>query len=211
MAPLPVPAAPPPATPPEALPAARPQFRPPASVDEAAAAAELESALAAEKAQAAVLARCRRRTWPVPTAPFPPRPAGQTILLIEDDERIAKFYTILFQAKGFNVENARDGVEGVDMASSVKPALILLDVMMPKMNGLMVLQTLRANPETEDTPVVVLQLHGAAADPAGAAAGRDRVRGQVTGAAGAAGQRPSLLAQGRARPALTQPPGLALT
>ncbi|MFY9614838.1 MAG: response regulator, partial [Candidatus Dormiibacterota bacterium] len=81
---------------------------------------------------------------------------AQTILLIEDDERIAKFYTILFEAKGFNVENARDGLEGVDMASSVNPALILLDVMMPKMNGLMVLQTLRANPDTEHTPVVVL-------------------------------------------------------
>ncbi|MEA2645069.1 MAG: hypothetical protein QOE92_152, partial [Chloroflexota bacterium] len=82
--------------------------------------------------------------------------APQLILLIEDDERIAKFYTILFQAKGFAVENARDGVEGVDMANALKPALILLDVMMPKMNGLMVLQTLRANPDTESTPVVVL-------------------------------------------------------
>jgi CheY-like chemotaxis protein len=95
-------------------------------------------------------------------APVPASVAGvngavaQTILLIEDDERIAKFYTILFEAKGFNVENARDGLEGVDMASSVHPSLILLDVMMPKMNGLMVLQTLRANPETEHTPVVVL-------------------------------------------------------
>jgi CheY-like chemotaxis protein len=78
------------------------------------------------------------------------------ILLIEDDERIAKFYTILFQAKGFRVENARDGVEGVDMAQALKPSLILLDVMMPKMNGLMVLQTLRANADTESTPVVVL-------------------------------------------------------
>jgi CheY-like chemotaxis protein len=78
------------------------------------------------------------------------------ILLIEDDERIAKFYTILFQAKGFAVENAKDGVEGVDMATNLRPALILLDVMMPKMNGLMVLQTLKAQDETVNTPVVVL-------------------------------------------------------
>jgi CheY-like chemotaxis protein len=101
-------------------------------------------------------------TMPAAAAALPagngvaPAAGQQTILLIEDDERIAKFYTILFEAKGFNVENARDGLEGVDMASSVHPALILLDVMMPKMNGLMVLQTLRANPDTEKTPVVVL-------------------------------------------------------
>jgi CheY-like chemotaxis protein len=81
---------------------------------------------------------------------------GALILLIEDDERIAKFYTILFQAKGYRVENAHDGIEGVDMAQSLNPALILLDVMMPRMNGLMVLQVLRANPETAKTPVVVL-------------------------------------------------------
>jgi CheY-like chemotaxis protein len=81
---------------------------------------------------------------------------GALILLIEDDERIAKFYTMLFQAKGFRVENAHDGIEGVDMAQSLNPALILLDVMMPRMNGLMVLQVLRANPETAKTPVVVL-------------------------------------------------------
>ena len=78
------------------------------------------------------------------------------ILLIEDDERIARFYTILFQAKGFRVENAHDGIEGVEMAQALKPALILLDVMMPRMNGLMVLQVLRANPDTATTPVVVL-------------------------------------------------------
>jgi CheY-like chemotaxis protein len=89
-------------------------------------------------------------------APPAAGPGGQLILLIEDDERIAKFYSILFEAKGYSVRNARDGVEGVDLAASLNPALILLDVMMPKMNGLMVLQTLRANPETEHTPVVVL-------------------------------------------------------
>jgi CheY-like chemotaxis protein len=90
------------------------------------------------------------------SAPAPVSGEGSLILLIEDDERIAKFYSILFEAKGYAVQNARDGVEGVDMATSLNPALILLDVMMPKMNGLMVLQTLRANPETEHTPVVVL-------------------------------------------------------
>ncbi len=89
-------------------------------------------------------------------APAPAAGEGALILLIEDDERIAKFYSILFEAKGYAVQNARDGVEGVDMATNLNPALILLDVMMPKMNGLMVLQTLRANPETEHTPVVVL-------------------------------------------------------
>jgi CheY-like chemotaxis protein len=95
----------------------------------------------------------------VPAAPAPTpvggAAAGQLILLVEDDE-IAKFYSILFEAKGYVVRKARDGIEGVDLATTLKPALILLDVMMPKINGLMVLQKLRANPETEHTPVVVL-------------------------------------------------------
>jgi CheY-like chemotaxis protein len=93
---------------------------------------------------------------PVDAEPGAEGQEGALILLIEDDERIAKFYTILFQAKGFRVENAHDGIEGVDMAQSLNPALILLDVMMPRMNGLMVLQVLRANPDTAKTPVVVL-------------------------------------------------------
>ena len=108
---------------------------------------------AAAGALAGAAAGAAASDTPVPTRD---REGPPLILIIEDDERIAKFYNILFSAKGYRVENAHDGVEGVDMATAMLPSLILLDVMMPKMNGLMVLQTLRANPETEATPVVVL-------------------------------------------------------
>jgi CheY-like chemotaxis protein len=82
--------------------------------------------------------------------------SAKTILLIEDDEKVAQYYTMLFEARGYRVSIANDGVAGVDLATRLRPGLILLDVMMPRQNGMMVLQTLRATPATEETPIVIL-------------------------------------------------------
>jgi CheY-like chemotaxis protein len=82
--------------------------------------------------------------------------SAKTILLIEDDEKVAQYYTMLFEARGYRVSIANDGVAGVDLATRLRPGLILLDVMMPRQNGMMVLQTLRATPVTEETPIVIL-------------------------------------------------------
>ncbi len=81
---------------------------------------------------------------------------SRTVLLIEDDESVAKYYSMLFEARGYAVAVATDGVQGVDMATRIRPGLILLDVMMPRQNGMMVLQTLCATPATEETPIVIL-------------------------------------------------------
>lgn len=82
--------------------------------------------------------------------------SAQRVLLIEDDESVARYYSMLFEARGYKVSIATDGVQGVDMATRLRPGLILLDVMMPRQNGMMVLQTLCATPATEDTPIVIL-------------------------------------------------------
>lgn len=82
--------------------------------------------------------------------------SAKTILLIEDDEKVAQYYTMLFEARGYRVSIANDGIAGVDLATRLRPGLILLDVMMPRQNGMMVLQTLRATPATEETPIVIL-------------------------------------------------------
>lgn len=78
------------------------------------------------------------------------------ILIIEDDPLMSRMYQKIFIFEKYEVEMAGDGVEGLDKARAVKPTLILLDVMMPKMNGLETLSKLKADPETKSIPVVML-------------------------------------------------------
>ncbi|TMD23743.1 MAG: response regulator [Chloroflexi bacterium] len=84
------------------------------------------------------------------------RPSAGTIVIIEDDHTAASYYATLFKGNGYQVEVANDGVSGVDLCTRVQPQVILLDVMMPRQNGILVLQTLRASDETKNTPVVVM-------------------------------------------------------
>lgn len=78
------------------------------------------------------------------------------ILIIEDDPLMFRMYKKIFTFGGFEVEIAADGEEGLQKAKSWKPNLILLDMMMPKMNGLQVLDQLKADPACKATPVIVL-------------------------------------------------------
>jgi CheY-like chemotaxis protein len=79
-----------------------------------------------------------------------------TVVIIEDDATAATYYATLFRGNGYHVEVANDGVSGVDLCTRLQPQLIMLDVMMPRQNGILVLQTLRASDETKNTPVVVM-------------------------------------------------------
>jgi len=78
------------------------------------------------------------------------------ILIVEDDDSIATMYLMLLGAKGYGTRHARDGVEGIAMVRKDLPALILLDMMMPRMDGLQFLEALRGWPKTAHIPVVVL-------------------------------------------------------
>ena len=78
------------------------------------------------------------------------------LVIIEDDQAAAEYYATLFRGNGYNVNVANDGISGVDLCVRVQPQVILLDVMMPRQNGILVLQTLRASDETRNTPVVVM-------------------------------------------------------
>ncbi|HSX01848.1 MAG TPA: response regulator [Candidatus Saccharimonadia bacterium] len=79
-----------------------------------------------------------------------------TILIAEDDALMSRLYQKIFGFEGYTVEMAADGQEALDKARTVKPTLILLDVMMPKLNGLEALDKLKADPETKAVPVVML-------------------------------------------------------
>ena len=78
------------------------------------------------------------------------------ILLVEDDPLIYRMYQKLFTLEGFETETAENGQIGLDMLASFKPDVILLDIMMPTMNGLEMLDKLKADEATKDIPVAVL-------------------------------------------------------
>ena len=78
------------------------------------------------------------------------------ILIVEDDPLMSRMYQKIFKFEGYEADFAIDGEEGLEKIRSEKPTLILLDIMMPKMNGLEVLDKLKLDPETKDIPVVML-------------------------------------------------------
>lgn len=80
----------------------------------------------------------------------------KSILLVDDDLTLREMYTERLKAEGFTVETAKDGEEALAKASDLKPNIILLDIMMPKINGLDVLRKLKQSPDTENIPVIVL-------------------------------------------------------
>jgi two-component system alkaline phosphatase synthesis response regulator PhoP len=68
---------------------------------------------------------------------------GQTILLVDDEKDILEFLQYNLEREGYKVFVANDGLEGVEMAQKVSPDLILMDVMMPRMDGIEACQTIR--------------------------------------------------------------------
>lgn len=79
-----------------------------------------------------------------------------SILLAEDDVLLVRLYQRKFAHDGFDVRVAMDGQEALLAIMQEKPDLILLDIMMPKLNGLEVLERLKKNVETKGIPVIVL-------------------------------------------------------
>lgn len=78
------------------------------------------------------------------------------VLIVEDDPLMSRMYQKIFTFEGYEVHMAVDGQDGLDQARELKPTLILLDVMMPKLNGLQVLEKLKEDPDTKAIPVVML-------------------------------------------------------
>ena len=79
------------------------------------------------------------------------------IALIEDDQTLAKYFAAAFKDDGsFEILLAPDGEEGVKLVKMKKPDLILLDIVMPKMNGLEALKIIKADPTVKDITVIML-------------------------------------------------------
>jgi len=78
------------------------------------------------------------------------------ILLADDEEDIKSVVSLFLESKGYEIITAYDGLSALDMARTEKPDLILLDVMMPVVNGYEVCARLKADEELRDIPVVML-------------------------------------------------------
>jgi CheY-like chemotaxis protein len=78
------------------------------------------------------------------------------LLIIEDDPLMSRMYQKIFTFEGYEVDVASNGEEGLVKIKSNRPNLVLLDIMMPKMNGLEVLDRIKADPEIKAIPVVML-------------------------------------------------------
>jgi CheY-like chemotaxis protein len=78
------------------------------------------------------------------------------ILIVDDEEDVLTMYKARLEAEGFEVATAINGQKGLEMAFEQAPDVILLDIIMPKFNGLDVLQMLKARDETKDIPVYLL-------------------------------------------------------
>ncbi|MBU2592082.1 response regulator [Patescibacteria group bacterium] len=78
------------------------------------------------------------------------------ILVVEDEKRLAEVLVDRLKEEGFLVAVAYDGQEALDKISKEKPDLILLDLVMPVLDGIGVLEELQSSLETKDIPVIVL-------------------------------------------------------
>jgi len=87
-----------------------------------------------------------------------------TVLVIDDDPVIVKLLRVNFELEGFNVISAGDGREGVEMARAERPDVVVSDIMMPVMNGLELVSTLKSDPDTADLPVLLLSAKAQMAD-----------------------------------------------
>ena len=83
---------------------------------------------------------------------------AKTILIIDDDPTVSELIKRQLTKDAYNVVIANNGKEGIELARKIKPNLITLDILMPEMDGWSVLRTLKADPETENIPVVMASI-----------------------------------------------------
>jgi DNA-binding response OmpR family regulator len=90
--------------------------------------------------------------------------SNQEILVIEDDADISELVQYNLERQGFKVHAANDGEDGLQMAQTILPSLIILDIMLPGVSGLKVCQKLREHGKTAQIPIVMLSAKGEEAD-----------------------------------------------
>jgi CheY-like chemotaxis protein len=95
------------------------------------------------------------------------------ILIVEDEDALIRILDFMLRSRGYEVLPARDGAEGLRLATTERPDLIVLDVMLPLMDGIEVCRRLKADPEYHEIPILLLTAKAQA---------EDRRRGMEAGA-----------------------------
>jgi two-component system alkaline phosphatase synthesis response regulator PhoP len=86
------------------------------------------------------------------------------ILIVDDDPAIRRLLSHSLELEGYLVATASDGEEALDQLPVADPDVVVLDIMMPRMNGLDVLERIRRDPNTADLPVILLTAKAAKED-----------------------------------------------
>ena len=97
------------------------------------------------------------------------------ILVVEDDSMISSMYKTKFEADGFEVLIADNGVMGLELAKKAKPDIIMLDVILPQLDGFSVLEQIKKDKATKNIPVIMLTNLGT---------NEDKKKGEIMGASG---------------------------
>ncbi|MDP3974784.1 MAG: response regulator [Candidatus Jorgensenbacteria bacterium] len=91
-------------------------------------------------------------------------PEGKRILLVEDEPLLGNLLKQRLEKEGFEIVLARDGEEALARLRETKPDLILLDIILPKISGFELLETLQADPQFERAPVIIISNLGQESD-----------------------------------------------
>jgi len=79
-----------------------------------------------------------------------------SILIVDDEKDFARALQLLLTAKGYEVESSHDGMDGLEQARSIQPDLIILDVMLPKINGFKIARLLKFDDKFRHIPIIML-------------------------------------------------------
>ncbi len=89
---------------------------------------------------------------------------SKTILIVEDDAMMQKMSLKILRSRGYTCELAPNGREAVELAAQLRPALILMDLSLPEMNGWEATRALKADPQLAGIPVVAITAHAMVGD-----------------------------------------------
>ncbi|WP_423149124.1 response regulator [Rubrolithibacter danxiaensis] len=84
---------------------------------------------------------------------------AQRILIIEDEEHTLEILELIFTEAGFSVKTSKNGEDTFDLIQEFNPQFILLDIVLPKLDGRDICKAIKKNPDTKNIPVIILSAH----------------------------------------------------